>query len=82
MAVQIAPPAVKKGPAFTITACILAAIAILFVPIVFGGAGVLCAALGMRRKEKGAAVALIVAIVGTIVGLVFGAAMINMNSYG
>ncbi|GMA30354.1 hypothetical protein [Litorihabitans aurantiacus] len=55
------------------TAFPLAAIALLFLPPVFGGVAIVFSALALRRKEKLAQVALIVSIAATVVGLILGA---------
>ncbi|WP_221655242.1 hypothetical protein [Actinotalea ferrariae] len=66
------PQAPSGPPTLSIIAFVLSAIAILFVPILFGGGAIACAAVAMRRNEKPAKIALIVAIACTVVGLVLG----------
>ena len=51
---------------------VLGAIAFLLFPIFLGPAGVILAVVGMVIKEKLAPVALTVATIGTIVGMILG----------
>lgn len=56
----------------SIIAIVCGAIAFLFLPIVFGPAGIVLAAIGRSKKEKLAPVALGVAIAGTVIGILLG----------
>jgi hypothetical protein len=56
----------------SIVAFVLAAISLLFIPILFGAGSIICAALAMRRGERLAKVALVLGIVGTVLGIVIG----------
>jgi hypothetical protein len=67
-------PAPRKGATLSVIAFVLGTIAILFIPILFGGAGIVCAAVGLARKQKAALPALIYSILTTIVGIILGAA--------
>lgn len=70
-----------KAPALSIIAFVLGAIGILFVPLLFGGAGIVCAAIGLSRKEKPAKVALIFTVIATVAGLILGA-IVGSMAYG
>jgi hypothetical protein len=70
-----------KAPALSIIAFVLGAIGILFVPLLFGGAGIVCAAIGLSRKEKPAKVALIFTVIAPVAGLILGA-IVGSMAYG
>lgn len=72
---QYGQPAATGAPVLSIVAFVLSAIALLFVPILFGGAAIVCAVFAGRRHEKPAKVALIVSIVCTVLGIVIGFAV-------
>ncbi|WP_125774990.1 hypothetical protein [Antribacter gilvus] len=68
------PPAQSSSNTLSIISFPLAAIALLFVPILFGGAAIALAAVGkFSKKEKLGTVAFVVALVATVVGMVIGA---------
>ena len=56
---------------------VLSAIAILFLPIVFGIAGIVTGVFAVVRKERLGKIALVVAVVATVVGFVLGAIVAN-----
>jgi hypothetical protein len=60
------------GNTVSIVGIILGAIALLFFPIIFGPAGIICAAVGRSKKQWLANAALAVSIGGTILGAIFG----------
>ncbi len=64
--------AVSTSNTLSIVAIVLGVIAILIIPILFGVAGIICAAIAKSRHEKLANVALGVAIGGTVLGFVIG----------
>ncbi len=66
-----ASPAAGNG--FSITSFVLAAIAVFIVPIVFGVGAIIFAGVARRRRERFAPLALKLAVIGTLVGFLFGA---------
>jgi hypothetical protein len=62
----------RGGNALSIAGIILGAIALLFLPIIFGLAGIICAAVGRSKKQPLANIALAISIGGTILGVIFG----------
>lgn len=64
----------------SIISFVLAAIAVVFIPILFGGAAIITAAVGITRKERLSKIALIVAIVATIAGFVLGALVLGASA--
>lgn len=62
----------RGGNALSIAGIILGAIAVLFLPIIFGPAGIICAAVGRSKKQPLANIALAISIGGTILGVIFG----------
>ena len=65
--------AASSTSGFSIAAIILGAIAFLFLPILFGPAGLILGAIAMTRKEKLALVALVVSGCGLVIGMILGA---------
>lgn len=63
----------SRTPVLPIVSFVLSAIAVFFVPILFGGAAIVLAAISMSRRERLSKPALIVSIVATILGVVLGA---------
>lgn len=84
---QPTPPYVQptatgsKPPVLSVIAFVLGFIGIFFVPILFGGAAIVCAVFGLVRKERPAKPALAFAIVATVAGLIFGAFIGAMSSF-
>ena len=66
-----ASPASSNG--FSIAAFVLAAIAVFIVPIAFGVAAIIVASVARRRGERLAPTAVKLAVLGTLVGFLFGA---------
>ena len=62
----------RSGNALSIAGIVLGVLAVLFLPIIFGPAGIVCAAMGRSKKQRLANVALGVSIGGTILGFIFG----------
>jgi len=56
----------------TVVAFVLAAIAVFFLPPVFGVAGIVCASIAMVKRDPLAKWALTASIAGLIVGMVLG----------
>ena len=67
------PARTGATPVLPIVSFVLSAIAIFFVPIVFGGAAIVLAAIALSKHQRLAKAALIVAIVATVLGMVLGA---------
>ena len=67
------PPGQASSKPFSIAAFVLGGIAILFFPIIFGVAGIVCAGVAKSKQESLANAALAVAIGGTILGFILGA---------
>jgi hypothetical protein len=65
-------PTRAAAPVLSIVAFVLSAIALIFVPILFGGAAIVCASIGVAHRERPAKAALAVAITATIVGIALG----------
>ena len=68
-------PATTSTPAgrtYTIVAFVLAAVAVLFVPILFGPVAAILAGIGMSKGDPLAKWALVTAIVCTIAGFALG----------
>jgi hypothetical protein len=63
------------GSSFSTAAFIAGGIAILFLPIVFGPAGIVLGAVGASRGERLAVASMIVALTGMIIGFAFGVMM-------
>ncbi len=61
----------------TILAFVFAAVAVLFLPIIFGPVAIVLAIIAMRKGDPLAKAALIAAIVGMIAGFVLGAVVYN-----
>ncbi|MGB3187561.1 MAG: hypothetical protein WBG36_01410 [Ornithinimicrobium sp.] len=64
----------------SIVSFVLSAIGLFFIPIIFGGAAIITAAVGLSRKEPLSKIALIVAIVATVAGFLLGALVLTANS--
>lgn len=76
-----APVGASTGtPVLSIITFVLSAIAILFLPIVFGLAGIVTGIVAVVRKERLGKIALIVAIVATIIGFALGALVVSQMS--
>ena len=63
-------------PVLPIVSFVLSAVALFFVPILFGGAAIVCAAIALSRRQRLAKPALIVAIAATVLGMVLGAVVL------
>ncbi|MDD9206973.1 hypothetical protein PU560_10915 [Georgenia sp. 10Sc9-8] len=64
----------------SIIAFVLSAIALFFIPLVFGGAAIIAAIIALVRKERLAKIALIVAIAATVLGMVLGAIILSATT--
>ncbi len=63
----------KGSNTFSILGIVFGAVAVLFLPIIFGPVGIVMGAIGMSKKERLGVVGLVVSIVGTILGFILGA---------
>jgi hypothetical protein len=66
------------GNGFSITAIVLGAIAFLFLPPLFGVAGLIFGGVGLNRKERLAPVGMIVAGLGLVLGMILGAVLVSV----
>ncbi|MEE6283163.1 hypothetical protein [Georgenia sp. MJ170] len=64
----------------SIVSFVLSAISLFLFPIFFGIAAVIAAAIGLARKERLAKIALIIAVVATIIGIVLGMLVFNATT--
>jgi hypothetical protein len=62
----------NESNTFSILGIVFGGIAFLFLPILFGPAGIGCAIAAMSKKEKLGAVAIGVSVAGTVLGMIFG----------
>lgn len=67
--------AAPEGRTLTIVAFVLAALAVLFLPIILGPAAAICAGVAMSKGDPLAKWALVTAIVCTIAGMAIGLAV-------
>lgn len=63
-------------PVLPIVSFVLSAVAVFFLPIVFGVAAIVLAAIALARHQRLAKVALVVAILATVIGMVLGAVVV------
>jgi hypothetical protein len=61
----------SAGQGYSITSFVLAAIAVFFVPLVFGVGAIVFAAVARRRNEQHGRLAMKLAVLGTALGLLF-----------
>lgn len=66
------PMGVSKSNSLSTTSIVFGAIAFLFVPLLFGSAGLIIGAVAKTRKEERSTIALVVSGTGLVVGSVFG----------
>lgn len=74
------PTAAAGAPVLSIITFVLSAVALLLFPLVFGGIGIVTGIVAVVRKERLGKIALIVAVVATILGMVLGAIAFNAAS--
>lgn len=74
----IDPPR-SVGNALSIIAIALAAIAVFILPVAFGIAGIICAAIARKRGEGLGSLSLKLAITGTALGMIVGVALAMVN---
>lgn len=68
----------SSGNGFSITAIVMGAIALLFVPPLFGVLGLIFGGVGLHRKEKLAPLGMIIASLGLVLGFVLGAIIVGV----
>jgi hypothetical protein len=66
-------PDTARSSAWTTSAFVMAAISVLFLPVVFGPLGIIFAIVGMVKDQPRAIPALITAIAAPVMGMIFGA---------
>ena len=67
------PTPTTPGNSFSVGAIIFGAVSLLFFPIIFGPIGLVMAAVAKSKNEKNAIIGFVVAGVGMVVGMFFGA---------
>lgn len=68
-----APQSTSSSNLFSILAIVFGVVAVIFLPIVFGIGAIILAGVALSKNERLAKVAMIVAVVGTVLGFVLGA---------
>lgn len=76
-----APAPQSSSNVLSILGIVFGVVAVLFVPILFGPAGIICAAIAKSKKERLSSVALAVSIAGMLLGIVIGA-IVGMAMFG
>lgn len=71
------PVAAKPSNLFSILGIVFGAVAVLLAPIIFGVAAIVLAAIAINKKEPRSKIAMIVAVAGTVVGLVLNVILYN-----
>lgn len=69
-----------SGRVLAILGFVFGAIAVLFLPILFGPAGIICSGIAISKREPLGKPALIVSIVGMVVGFILGAVVFAASS--
>lgn len=72
---QVPTPAPDATNELSTAAMVCGLIAVLLLPIVLGPTAIICAGVALNRREPRAPLAMAIAIGGTVVGFVLGAAM-------
>lgn len=67
---QSAPTAEARGNTLSIIGIVCGVIAVIFLPILFGPAGIILGVIGKTRHEKLSTIAIVVAVVGMIIGFI------------
>jgi len=67
----------NDGRVFTIVAFVFAAIAVIFLPIAFGPAGIILGLVGRSKGDRRGGIAAILAAVGMVLGFILGAAVMT-----
>jgi hypothetical protein len=62
-----------ESKTFSTLGIVFGAVSLIFLPIVFGPAGIILSVIGKTKGEKLANIALTVSILGTLVGMFLGA---------
>lgn len=74
---QTAGTQTSSSNLFSILAIVFGIVAVIFLPIVFGLAGIVLAAVAISKKERLGKTAMIVAVLGTVAGFILGAVAYN-----
>lgn len=69
------PAPTSTDSRWTTSAFVMAAISVLFLPIVFGPLGIIFAIVGMVKDQPRAVPALIASIAAPLMGMIFGAVL-------
>jgi hypothetical protein len=75
-------PTTAGGRGFTIAAFVCAAVAVLFIPIILGPAGMVLGYMGHRRGDPLGRWAIGAALVGMVAGFILGAILFSASSGG
>ena len=67
---QTAPTAQSRGNTLSIIGIVCGVVAVIFLPILFGPAGIILGVIGRTRHERLSTIAIVVAVVGMIVGFI------------
>lgn len=72
MPTYMAPSPSTPGNGLSTVGIILGVIAFLFIPIIFGPAGIICGAIAKSKGEPKAGIAIAVSAAGLVVGMILG----------
>ena len=74
------PEQARPDSTLTFLGIMCAVVAVFFLPIIIGPVGMILGAIGASRGERGAPVAIILSLFGTVLGFMLGAAVfMEMN---
>ena len=73
-------PSTNSSNTLSIIAIVLGGVSFLIFPILLGPAAIILAVIAKNKKEKLANIALAVAILGTVIGMLFGAIVFSLFS--
>ena len=73
-------PTQTTGNTLSIIGIVCGVLAVLILPIVFGPAGLVLGFIGRSKGERLSTIAIIVAAVGMVLGLVLGYLILNSNN--
>jgi hypothetical protein len=71
-------PSTNSSSTLSIIAIVLGGVSFLIFPILLGPAAIILAVIAKNKKEKLANIALAVAILGTVIGMLFGAIVFSL----
>ena len=70
----------SSGRTLVVLAFVFAALAVFFLPIIFGPAGIICASIAMTKRDPLGKWALGASIAGLVVGMVLGYIVLKAHS--